>query len=81
VCHSGNDDPANEQTHAGLLYNQFLGTAMMAMGLEPADYEINPGGGYGHQFEATETWYAGYQKYTPQVKQAAGQALPFLKKA
>lgn len=81
TCHSGNDDPANEKTYAGLLYNQFLGTAMQAMGLEPADYEVNPGGGFGFQFEATETWYAGYQKYSSAVKQAAGQPLPFLKKA
>lgn len=79
VCHDGKNDPAAEVTHAGLFYNQFLGTAMQAMGLDPADYEETPGGGYGVQFEETATWYAGYKKYSDKVKSVAGEALPFLK--
>lgn len=79
VAHDGNGDPANEVTHCGLLYNQWLGTAMQAMGLAPADYESVPKGGYGLHFMATETWYAGYQKYSPAVVSAAGDPLPFLK--
>lgn len=79
VCHNGKEDPAGEVTHAGLFYNQFLGTALQAMGLAPDDYEETPGGGYGVQFEETAAWYPGYQKYTDKVKQAAGDVLPFLK--
>jgi hypothetical protein len=79
VCHDGKTDPAGEVTHAGLYYNQFLGTAMQAMGLDPVDYEEIPGGGYGVQFEETETWYPGYKKYTDKVRSVAGEPLPFLK--
>ena len=79
TAHDGNGDPSSEKTHAGLLYNQWLGTAMQAMGLSPADYESIPGGGYGLQFWATETWYAGYKKYTQEVIDSAGDPLPFLK--
>lgn len=79
VCHDGASDPSNEVTHAGLFYNQFLGTALQSMGLAPEDYEETPGTGYGLTFEETATWYAGYKKYSDKVKQAAGDVLPFLK--
>lgn len=79
VCHTGQDDPAGEVTHAGLLYNQFLGTVLRSMGLEPSEYEEIPGGGYGVTFEETSEWYPGYKKYSNQVQQAAGDVLPFLK--
>ncbi|MFS8067965.1 MAG: DUF1552 domain-containing protein [Byssovorax sp.] len=79
VGHSGKDDPAGEVTHIGLLYNQFLGTTMQAMGLSPADYEETPGTGYGRYYEETAGWYAGFGKYSDKVRQAAGEALPFLK--
>jgi hypothetical protein len=79
IGHDGNGDPANEVTHIGLLYNQFLGTSMQAMGLAPADYEQTPGTGYGPFYDETATWFAGYGKYTDKVKKAAGEALPFLK--
>lgn len=74
TCHSG-----GEVTHAGLLYNQFLGTAMQAMGLSPADYESVPGGGYGLHFPSTDPFFAGHQKHSAAVVQAAGEPLPFLK--
>lgn len=79
VCHTGKDDPAGEVTHAGLLYNQFLGTAMQAMGLAPEDYESVPGGGYGLHFESTDSWFAGHGKHSAAVRRAAGDVLPFLK--
>ncbi len=66
-------------THIGLLYNQFLGTTMAAMGLAPADYEETPGTGYGPFYEETATWYAGYNKYSAKVRGVAGEPLPFLK--
>ncbi len=80
VAHDGaGENDGGEVTHVGLIYNQFLGTAMQAMGLAPSDYEVEPGGGFGHLYEATETWYAGYQKYPSSVKSARGEPLPFLK--
>jgi uncharacterized protein DUF1552 len=79
IGHNGKDDPAGEVTHIGLLYNQFLGTTMQAMGLAPADYEETPGTGYGPFYEETATWFAGYGKYSDKVKKAAGEVLPFLK--
>lgn len=78
VCHSGEGDASGEVTHAGLFYNQFLGTVLRSMGLEPEEYEEIPGGGYGVTFEETAGWYPGTGKYTNQVKQAAGDVLPFL---
>ncbi len=77
IAHHGEEDgyPSNP----GLLYNQFLGTCMQAMGLSPADYEVEPGGGYGYLWEATETWFAGYQKYPASVKAVRGEPLPFLR--
>ena len=79
VGHNGVGDPANEVTHIGLMYSQFLGTSMQAVGLAPADYEVTPGTGYGPYYEETASWYAGFGKYTDKVKQAAGDVLPFLK--
>lgn len=78
VAHRG-DDSNSIGSNPGLLYNQFLGTAMQAMGLDPTDYEVEPGGGYGYLWEATETWFAGYQKYPSSVKNVRGELLPFLK--
>lgn len=80
IAHDGQgDQDVGTPTHPGLLYNQFLGTAMQAMGLAPADYEVEPGGGYGYHWEATETWFAGYQKYPSSVVNARGEVLPYLK--
>ncbi|MCB9588170.1 MAG: DUF1552 domain-containing protein [Polyangiaceae bacterium] len=80
VAHNGQgDNDSGEVTHVGLLYNQFLGTAMQAMGLSPADYEVEAGGGYGYHWDETRTWYAGYNKYPASVKNVRGEVLPFLK--
>lgn len=67
-----------EQTQIGLLYNQFLGTLMRAMGLAPADYEAIPGGGYGLHITQTNSGYPGYQKYDGAKRNAAGSPLPYL---
>ncbi|MEZ4257120.1 MAG: DUF1552 domain-containing protein [Polyangiales bacterium] len=81
VGHDGSGGLNGEVTHIGLLYNQFLGTLMQAMGLDPADYESVPGGGFGMIFDdsSSNSWYAGYQKHNQAKKAVAGEALPYLK--
>jgi len=45
--------------YSGLLYQQYLGTALQAMGVTPAEYEVEPGGGYPGVFvgEGRESFY------------------------
>lgn len=66
-------------THTGLVYNQWLGTVLQSMGLSPNEYESDEHGGYGLVQLATETWYAGYQKYGSAELSVMGEPLPFLK--
>jgi hypothetical protein len=65
-------------SHVGLVYNQWLGTVLQAMGLTPSEYESGSYGGYGHVLLSTETWYGGYQRYPASVLDAMGDVLPFL---
>jgi hypothetical protein len=68
-------------SNIGLIYNQWLGTALQSMGLAPAEYETNGQGGYGlvRMSPDTETWYPGYQKYGQAELSVMGEVLPFLK--
>jgi hypothetical protein len=62
---------------AGLLWQQWLGTALQAMGLSPSDYEKNGLGGYPG---ATKFVGSGYAKlYPDDVWNVATQVLPYLK--
>jgi hypothetical protein len=79
IGHKPDDSPAGEVTHIGLLYNQFLGTTMQAVGLSPADYENTPGTGYGQVYYEKDASYPNFGKYTDKVRKAAGEVLPFLK--
>jgi hypothetical protein len=65
-------------SHVGLVYNQWLGTVLQAMGLTPSEYESGSHGGYGHLLLSTETWYGGYERYPASVLDAMGDVLPFL---
>ncbi|MFO0550516.1 MAG: DUF1552 domain-containing protein [Polyangiaceae bacterium] len=66
-------------SNIGLLYNQWLGTVLQAMGLSPSEYETGPYGGYGLYIECTEGWYSGYGKYTDADRAVMGEVLPYLK--
>jgi hypothetical protein len=66
-------------SHVGLIYNQWLGNVLQSMGVEKTEYEEAPFGGYGLVQLATETWYAGYEKYGPAELDVMGDPLPFLK--
>jgi hypothetical protein len=75
----GHPASSGEQTQIGLLYNQFLGTLMQAMGLAPSDYEAVPGGGYGLHITETNSGFPSFGKYAGGKRNAAGSALPYLR--
>ena len=88
----GEDKDGGIRLWPGLMYNQWLGTVLQAMGLSPAEYEVNnpfndPADatsgrrkGYGAIKLATEGWYPGVNKYKAQLD-VMGDVLPFVKKA
>jgi hypothetical protein len=61
-----------------MLYNQYLGNVLQAMGLDPADYRIDGNGGYGRLHMGSETWYQGYDAYSSAAVSALDDILPFL---
>lgn len=65
-------------SNTGLIYNQWLGNVLQSMGLSAAEYERDGNGGYGLVKLATESWFAGYQKYGDAELAAMGDILPFL---
>jgi hypothetical protein len=74
---SSADDAVDSNT--GLVYNQWLGTVLQAMGLDPSEYESGAYGGYGVLKTATEEWYGGYGKYDDGELDHMSEILPFLK--
>lgn len=69
------------KVYGGLLWHQWLGTALRAMGLEPADYESNGVRGYpAPKFLGNDFWGPNNaaQLYPNAVWNAAGDLLPFL---
>jgi hypothetical protein len=65
-------------SHIGLIYNQWLGNVLQAMGLDPSEYESGSYGGYGEVKISTETWYAGYDQYDTELD-SMSEILPFLR--
>jgi hypothetical protein len=66
-------------SHTGLIYNQWLGTVLQAMGLDPGEYESGSYGGYGEVMLSTEDWYAGYNKYGSAELNVMSDVLPYLR--
>lgn len=66
------------EAHTGLIYNQWLGTVLELMGLDRRAYERDGWGGYGQVLLSTEGWYAGYDKYGPDVLAVMGDRVPFV---
>ncbi|MBC8067706.1 MAG: DUF1552 domain-containing protein [Deltaproteobacteria bacterium] len=64
----------NQTLYPGLCYNQWLGTALRAVGVPPTEYESGDHGGYGEVYvgEGRE------QFYPSAVFDAAGDLLPWL---
>ncbi|MBL9020647.1 MAG: DUF1552 domain-containing protein [Myxococcales bacterium] len=77
-AHQASADSA-VNSHNGLVYNQWLGNVLQAMGLDPSEYESGDYGGYGKVILSTEGWYAGYQKYGNAELSVMSEILPFLK--
>jgi hypothetical protein len=77
-AHVGDGQGSYANTHIGLVYNQWLGNVAEAMGLQKSEFESGSYGGYGEVFLSTETWYAGYQQYGPQLD-VMGEPLPYLR--
>lgn len=77
-AHQGDGQSSFANTHIGLVYNQWLGNVAQSMGLDASEYESGAYGGYGEVMLSTETWYAGYQQYGPQLD-VMSESLPFLR--
>lgn len=74
MVNDGGYEGATEKTHAGLCWNQYLGTVLSAMGLAKSEYERDGLGGYGIKYVGE-----GRAKYYPDAIFAAmGEGLPFL---
>ncbi|MFT3767945.1 MAG: DUF1552 domain-containing protein [Minicystis sp.] len=75
------DDNSAISSHTGLVYNQYLGNALQAMGLSPSEYESGGNGGYGvvRLCPDSESWYPGYKKYDSAELSVMSEMLPFLK--
>lgn len=67
-------DGANEELRPGLVYNQWLGTVLQAMGLENESFQTDPRGGYGPLF-VTPTRE---KHYPSSVVDRIGDWLPWL---
>ncbi|MFK7930702.1 MAG: DUF1552 domain-containing protein [Myxococcota bacterium] len=66
------------ESHTGIIYNQWLGTVLQAMGVPRASYERDGYGGYGHVYLSQHGWYAGYDKYGADVLGVMGERVPFV---
>lgn len=62
----------------GVLYNQWLGNILQAMGLNPEEYNVDNNGGYGRLNLGTESWYPGYNAYNSTAVRALNDKLPFV---
>jgi hypothetical protein len=63
----------------GLLYNQYLGTVLQAMGVPPSEYERNGLKGYGSQFMNPDWGAEAKRQYPDRLRADASAVLPFLK--
>ena len=70
--------PAWSSFNTGLLYNQWLGTALQAMGIPREEYEKNGERGYG-AFHKESVYGDPDTLWPDRLKQQAGEVLPFLK--
>jgi len=68
----------NGKPSPGILYNQYLGNVLQAMGLGPADFNIDGNGGYGRLHMGDASWYPGYEAYTSAAVSSLNDLLPFL---
>jgi hypothetical protein len=78
----GDKGPSDEKVYGGLLWHQWLGTALQAMGIAKTEYETNGLGGYPGTTKFIGTFFKGESPsyfYPDAVWNAASDVLPFLK--
>jgi hypothetical protein len=74
VFDDGGYQGAVEKTHAGLCFNQYLGTCLQAMGVPKSEYERDGVGGYGVKYIGE-----GRAKFYPEsIFTPMSEPLPFL---
>jgi hypothetical protein len=77
------DPGAGGQQYMGVLYSQWLGTALQAMGVPPSEFERWGHKGYGVPFLTAEGWTPKFVQHygstTSRYFQAASDVLPLLK--
>ncbi len=76
-------DPAVDSKWAGLLYNQWLTTALLAMGVPRSEWAETTHPGYGARMTYVDTGYFSYSGYSEtqvysEPWQKTGEILPFL---
>ena len=71
-------DGVYSETYSGLMYSQFLGSALQAMGLEPDEYEFDTYGGYGQTSGVLQDCCGFTDLHSEQVLNASGEWLPWL---
>ena len=79
VSNAGEQGNKTVEIFGGLLWQQWLGTALQSMGLARADYERNGLGGYPGAVKFVGPTYT--KIYPDDVWSVAGEPLPYLKKA
>ena len=77
VSNAGEQGNKTVEIFGGLLWQQWLGTALQAMGLPRAGYEQSGLGGYPNPVKFVRLDYA--KAYPDVVWAAAGDVLPYLK--
>ncbi len=75
VMDDGGYEGSVEVTHAGLSHNQWLGSALQAMGVPPSEFEQDGVGGYGYHYVGKDQ----ASKYSSKVFESMSDIMPFLK--
>lgn len=68
----------NGKPTPGVLYNQYLGSVLQAMGLEPGEFNVDGNGGYGRLHLGDASWYPGSKAYKDAAVNALNDLLPYL---
>jgi len=68
----------NGKPAPGMLHNQYLGSVLQAMGLEPDEFNVDGKGGYGRLHLGDASWYPGYKAYTNAALGSLNDLLPYL---
>jgi len=68
----------NGKPSPGILYNQYLGNVLQAMGLAPTEFNVDGNGGYGRLHMGDASWYPRYKAYKDSAVKALNDLLPYL---